>query len=472
MSLVLAPDETSYRFDRATAPRPGYVEKALVVAATSTLLMGLPVDWFATRAQHDLLDGNLKMVAAQLGLMLLGFVRIAGNLNDIVRGIKLEATIFLFVGLAMASLFWSADIGETIRMSIVLSAIAFYGLYLVIRFELVEILRLLSVTFTISALCSLAFVFALPVYGLQPDGNWDGVFFHKNALGFAAAVGMPALLAAGRTTPKLRFVFYSAAALHGVLLFFSSSKTMFVAGYGSVALFFFYRLFRGRKTLRGAVMVGMTSSMLFAIAFATANIGMLARWLDKDVTLTGRIPLWEDLFPIAMERFLFGHGYRAAFGGWFSPVHEALNNHQWGVSHAHNALLHLWLDMGMIAVVLFVVSFFRTVKRAIHGVNLVPNAVGLWPLAFLSTAALISISESGITYSDTGWLMYVITVLAVANWFKNQDELLAEALEAAEDAEFQDRQRRDRRPLGDDQPLIPDDFDNLLGVGASGGGGG
>lgn len=420
MAFALASDVTSYRFDRKLLEKPGYFERAMVVLTTGTLLMGLPIDWLRTRADVQLQDGNLKMVAAQLFLMMFAVLRIIGRLDDVIQVIKLEVTVFLFAGLAIASLFWSADIGETIRQSIVLTAIAFYGLYLIIRFELVQILRLLSVMFTISAVCSFVFVFAFPTYGISPSGEWDGVFYHKNALGFASALAMPALIVAARTTPRLRFVFYAAAAGHAALLFFSESKTMFVAGYGSVVLLMVYRFFRGRKTLRGAVMTSMFGSLIFAGAFATANIALLAKWLDKDVSLTGRVPMWEDLWPIAMERLALGHGYRAAFGGYFSPVHEVWIQHTWQPSHAHNALFHIWLEIGLIGVALFLVSFFRAVKRAIHVVNIVPDAVGLWPLAFLSTSLLISVSESGITYSETGWLLYVVSVLAVSNWTKNR----------------------------------------------------
>ncbi len=421
MALVLPSNATTYRFDRrGMLQKPGYFEKAMVVVTTSTLLMGLPVDWFLTRAQNDLRDGNLKLVAAQLFLMLFAVIRVLGRLDDVIRGVKLEVSLFLFSLLALASLFWSADPGETVRQSIVIGSIAVYGLYLCIRFDLREILQLLAVMFTISAVCSLIFVFALPEYGLQPTGEWAGVFYHKNALGFAAAVGMPALIAAGRAAPRFRLVFYAAAAAHLVLLLFSESKTMFVAGFGSLALMAVFRLFRGRRTLRGAVLISMGGSAVFATAFATANIGLLAKWLDKDVTLTGRVPLWEDLIPVVQERVVFGHGYRAAFGGYFSPVHEVWIQHPWEPSHAHNALFHIWLELGLIGVGLFLLTFFRAVKRAIHGVNLRPDAVGLWPLVFLSTSMLISITESGITYTEVGWLMYVTAVLSVSNWFKNE----------------------------------------------------
>lgn len=432
MAFALPSDVTSYRFDRKLLVRPGYVERAMVVLTTSVLLAGLPVDWFRTRV--DVVDeGNLKLVVAWLLLMLLGVLRVIGSLDSVLRVIKLETTIFAFSGLALASLFWSADIGETIRQATILIAIAFYGVYLILRFQLVQIVRLLAVTFTINAACSFLFVFAFPAYGLSPAGQWIGVYYQKNALGFAATLAMPLLIVAARMTPRVRLVFYGAAVGHGVLLFFSESKTMYVAGFGSVVLLGVYRLFRGRRTLRGAVLLSLAGSSLFTIAFATANIGILAKWLDKDVSLTGRVPLWEDLIPVVLERVALGHGYRAAFGGYFSPVHEIWIKHTWQPPHAHNGLFHIWLELGLVGLVLFLIGFFRAVKRAIHAVNLVPGAIGLWPLAFLSTSLLVSITESGITATEIGWLMYVVAVLAVSNWFKNKVILVSPSqLEALE----------------------------------------
>lgn len=427
MAYVLSSDITNYQLARRKLiERPGFFEQLMVVVTVSTLLAGLPVDWFTTRTESLAADGNLKMVAAQLALMLFAVMRIIGRLDEVIQAIKLEVTIFVFCGLAMASLFWSADMGETIRQSIVLTAVAFYGLYLFMRFDLAQILRLFAITFLINGICSLVFVFVYPTYGLAPTsgGEWIGVYTQKNALGFAAAIAAPVLIVAARSTPRLRFVFYGGALLQMALLFFSESKTMYVAGFGTIVLLGIFRFFRGKRTLRGAVIVSLVGSSIFAIAFATANIALLARWLDKDVSLTGRVPLWEDLIPIVMERFVLGHGYRAVFGGYFSPVHEVWILHPWQPPHAHNAVFHLWLEVGLVGVVLFFISFFRAVKRSVHGVNLVHGAVGLWPLAFLSTSLLVSISESGVNATDIGWLLYVCAVLSAAFWNKMEPMIL------------------------------------------------
>jgi O-antigen ligase len=265
------------------------------------------------------------------------------------------------------------------------------------------------------------FVQLYPYYGIgEGTDNWDGVFPQKNALGFATGLGLVLLLVAGRAAARFRHVFYLGAGINAYLLVRSESKTMWVATSVSLALMLVYVMFRSRRTLRGAVMAGLLGGSALTIAFVTANITVLARWLDKDVSLTGRVPLWESLFPVAMERFALGHGYRAAFGGYFSPVHEVLVEHTWDPPSAHNGLMQVWLELGLIGVAVFVALYIRSIRRAITYVQTSTGVCGLWPLTFFTMALLISIAESGINYKKSGWMLFVVAVLVVSAYAKDR----------------------------------------------------
>ncbi len=62
----------------------------------------------------------------------------------------------------------------------------------------------------------------------------------------------------------------------------------------------------------------------------------------------------------------------------------------------------------------FVILYIRSVLRAIKIVAVVPGAVGLWPLAFLTTSLMVSITESGMTSNSLGWMMFVVAALSVS----------------------------------------------------------
>ncbi|MDH3679846.1 MAG: O-antigen ligase family protein [Acidimicrobiia bacterium] len=429
----------------AALTQPGLTERALTVLTTFVFLHQIPNVWLQTRAETVADTSNPLLVVVMLALIGLAFARVAGSVDHLITMFRLETTLYLFAGLTFASTFWSADPAATMRRSIVFVAVTLFGSYLVMRFSLDQIIRLLAAMFVLSAAVNLFFVLGLPQYGLDAAGRWTGVFSQKNALGYTAALGLPTLVVAARAWRPGRLVFYPTAAAQIALLLGSESKTMLVAALGPTCLMAVYHLFRSRKTLRGAVMLSLGGSAVFTLAFATANIGLLARWLDKDVTLTGRVPLWENLIPIALERPLLGHGFGATFAGYFSPIHEVWIQNLWNPSHAHNALLQIWLEMGMIAVVLFLILYTRALTRAIKIVAIVPGTVGLWPLALLTTTLLVSITESGMSAEPMGWMMFVVAVLSVSLHLMYRAELgLSNDLREATAANAQERRSRHR----------------------------
>ena len=404
-------------------PRPGFTEQALVVLTTFVLIHETPNVWFQTRA--DALDNqsNPVSVLLELGLMGLAIARVIGSIDHLIVTIRAELMAFVFVGVAIATSFWSADPAETMEKAIIFTAVSLYGAYLVLRFSLHQILKLFGIMFAFSAVLNLAFVFGLPIYGVGGFDEFTGVFAQKNALGFFAAIALPALIVAAKTTPRWRIVFLGTAVLELVLLIGSQSKTMLLAGVGPTLLLAAYHLFRSRRTLRGAVILSMAGTTVFTVLFATANIGLLAEWLDKDVTLTGRVPLWESLFPVIQERLVFGHGYRATFAGYHSPVHDILIQNPWNPTHAHNAALQILMEMGLLGLIPFLISYVRGLSRSIQLAAIVPGAVGLWPLSFLTTTLMVSITESGMSANNVGWLMYIVAILSASLHLKHRSEL-------------------------------------------------
>ena len=395
-------------------PSPSVLEQALVVLTTFVFIHEIPNGWFIDRSALSGSYSNPLLVLTELALTGLAFARVAGYLNLLIQTYRLRPGIYLFSFLAACSVFWSSNPGETLKGAIVFVAVTLYASYLVIRFSLEEILRLLGLMFVLSAVVNIAFTVAFPALAFDVDGNMTGVLVQKNILGYVAVLALPVLLLASREWPTGRLLFYPAILAHIGLLIASQSKTMLLACGASTLAVYFYQGFRSERTLPGAVFVGLAGSGVATVAFATANIRLLADWLDKDITLTGRLPLWRDLLVVARERPLLGHGYRATFDGWFSPVHEVWIANPWNPSHAHNALLQIWLEVGLVGVVIFLIVYVRTIVGAVTVAMHETGAVAIWPLIFMTTTLSISITESGMTSEAMGWTMFVVASLSVA----------------------------------------------------------
>ena len=402
---------------------PGVVEKAMVILTFFIFIHSTPDTWLRTRSDFLQDSSNPIGVLLELGLVVLAFMRIAGNIDQLIVMFRLESLVYSFTGLVALSVFWSASPGITIKESIQLVSITIYASYLVMRFSLEQIVRLLSWVFTISAVLNLAVVVALPQYGIGGEGDWTGIFPQKNALGFFAALAVPTLIIGALGNRRMRPFFVPATLIQLALLFGSQSKTMLMACLVPVALMGVYNMFRSKQTLRGAVMVSLLGSAVFTVVFVTANLEVLATSLDKDTSLTGRVPLWQALIPVIREKPILGHGYGAAFNDYFSPVHEVLIQNRWDPSHAHNAVLQISLEVGLLGTFLFLALYFRTTSRAIKILAIVPGAIGLWPLVFMTTTLLVSLTESGVTDNTTGWILFVVAVLTVSLHLKHRTDL-------------------------------------------------
>ena len=404
----------SHRIGVPSPPPPTWVERMLVLTTVFIIIHELPTDWFRTRDTFLAEQGNPRLVVLQLALMGLGIARVAGWFNWVIRALQLDLTLIGLAGLALVSTLWSADPGQTLKEAVILLAVTAYGTYLVLRFTLPQILELLARVLAVSGLLNLGFILALPQYGISDEGLWDGIFFQKNSLGFTALLAIPILIVVGRSGPAWRHLYYLCVPVWFTLLIGSGSKTMLVATIGSCALLLVYRTFRSRRTLRGAFLIALIALSVLTVGVATANIELLADWLDKDITLTGRVPLWQGLIPLIAEQPYLGYGYKAAFGGYFSPVHEVWVSEGWEPSHAHNGVLQTWMDLGLVGVFILLFGYVRATARALTMVAASTGAVMLWPLVYLSSVLLISITESGIMNSREGWMLYVIAAVSVA----------------------------------------------------------
>lgn len=393
--------------------RPGLTERLLATLTIFILIYGIPTSWFKTRADVLNDSSNPLLLLLTLALIGLGAMRILGSIDLLIRVVQLEPALFAFVGLTLASTFWSIDLYLTARWSILLLTTTVYGLYLFLRFDLSEILTMLGVAAFFGAVACLALIFGLPQYGVADSdgGEWSGVFAQKNALGFTATMIIPSMFVLGRAAPRWRWLSRTVILMQVPLLIGSQSKTMVVTTSLTIGLLFFYKAFRARKTMRGAVLVALVTSTAFSVVFATANLALVANLLEKDVTLTGRTVLWASLIDPIKEHFWLGNGYSVSFTDEFGPLFEVMLQADWGVSHAHNALFQIMLDVGAIGLVLFLWLFLRAIGRATEVTRRVPGMLGLWPLTVLTTVLLVSISEPGVTGGGFGWLLFVLAVL-------------------------------------------------------------
>src|SRR5206468_1440725 len=88
--------------------------------------------------------------------------------------------------------------------------------------------------------------------------------------------------------------------------------------------------------------------------------------------------------------------------------------------YAHNGVLELWLDLGLVSVAAFLIGFVFCVVRTIIMIRQRKGPESVWPLAFLVFVFITNLAESTVLAPDNMlWLLYVAVVFLVSPVFRN-----------------------------------------------------
>jgi O-antigen ligase len=325
-----------------------------------------------------------------------------------------------FCGLMVVSTVWSVAPYRTLSNSIELFGSALFGLYLVIRFPLPDLLRILLYKFASLAAASYVLIVFAPVRGRVDwgGGAWSGVYAEKNGLGAEAVLALIIIIALWPATTKARLLALVGAAPFAVLLAGSSSATAYAACFGAFLIVAVVLICRSPKTsnamrfgIVGVVVVAALSIVVFGVT-PDAILGLLGR----SSSLTGRTNFWPYLQQAVASRPLLGFGYDAFFGSEIgsqflaSFVFEQAGG--WYPFHAHNSFLQIALDAGYVGVALFAVVYVKALFQAVRYCFGEPQTYTVWPMAILLFLLFGCWTESTFAMWNTdGWVLFVAATL-------------------------------------------------------------
>jgi exopolysaccharide production protein ExoQ len=279
----------------------------------------------------------------------------------------------LFVLLAAVSAVWSLDPDVTLRRTLTLSTTIAFGYYAVMRFPMVGIIRRIALVTFVSAVASAAVAVATPSIGVMTEGNlagdWNGVFTHKQELGWATFLGSLCLGWLSMHEKGWHRLAYCAgiAVFLGCLAMARSQTAML-----SVAMLPVVGVCTGVVRLSSVSRIWavylLVIGALAIVAIVTLNLDVALAFIDRDVSLTGRVPLWQSLLQVAAERPLTGYGYGAFWLGENPVAGYIWDVIGWPAPEAHNSYIDLLLQVGVPGLLISTAVLFGTVTRALAAV--------------------------------------------------------------------------------------------------------
>ena len=360
-----------------------------------------------------------------------------------------------FLALATLSIAWSYYRGATaLGLLITWMAVAI-GASVAVTFTWAEILRALGIALRLILALSLVFEFVVSAFIRHPVlpfwvdyGKTDGLpkllYWSRDLLfeggkiqgivGNSSLLAMVALLGlivfgvqlATRSVHRVGGWFWVIVAVIGILLTRSATITVALV---VLAIVLVAVLLLRRSGRRGglAVYIGLLAIIAAAVAAAFLFSEKLLAVLGKSPDLTGRLDIWSAVIHLAQERPVAGWGWVSWWVPWVSPFdHLAFEG---GVRqlHAHNAWLDIFLQLGVIGLVVFGALVLSTLVRSWQLATDVPqtgpagpdrfSAITLLPLLLLVALLVQSIAESRLLIE---YGLMTLTLIAVKTKFSDR----------------------------------------------------
>ena len=358
---------------------------------------------------------------------------------------KTPKTLVLFLALAVVSLAWSAYPGATalglVAQFATTAAAVFLALCLTWRALLTALANAFRWILGLSLLFELVVaVFVrhpvLPLTSIQPvpshipaafywsrdllfrGGQIQGIVGNSNLLAMIALLSLVVfgIQLADRTIRRGTAITWLVISVLTFAL--TRSSTVFVAAvFTAVVLGFALWTRRVGPERRRPVYLTAAALVVVVVVAVALFASRIPALLGKSEDLTGRLTIWNSVIHLAQERPAFGWGWVSYWAPWVEPFKNLAERGGVVYLQAHNAWLDIWLQLGIVGVVIFALLIVSTLWRAwfqavdrprfAPGDDLPYTALTLLPLLLLAALLAQSLAESRILI-EAGWTLLVV----------------------------------------------------------------
>jgi exopolysaccharide production protein ExoQ len=353
-----------------------------------------------------------------------------------------------FVAYAVLSTAWSFYPGSTALASLTTLMTVTAGIALGVAYTWTQLLKALGWALRIILGLSLLFEFVvgafirqpvLPLWVDYPDGDLPKLLYWSRDLlfdggkiqgivGNSSLLAMIALLAvivfgiqlATRAVNKYWGWLWVIAAT--IVIGMTRSPTIYAALVAIAFVLFVVLLLRTSRTprQRTAVYLGALLTLAAGVAAVFVFGRQLLEVVGKSPDLTGRLGIWETVIGMAQERPWFGWGWVSFWTPWVEPFDDLVFHAGVVQLHAHNAWLDVWMQLGIVGLVLFgslvLTALVKAWQHAVDRPQQLPDvpqpytAITLLPLLIMVALIVQSLAESRLLIE---YGLVLLTVVAV-----------------------------------------------------------
>ncbi|MGO1920832.1 MAG: O-antigen ligase family protein [Microbacterium sp.] len=394
----------------------GSVEMARAYTLTA---LGATFGSFAIeRMTSSVTSATILLLLGVLGVAIL-FVR-----REELSLLRIAPTsLLVFLLLALVSLLWTTDRGDTLAGWLWLFGFALLAITIGHIRDTLQTVRAIGDTLRVLLVASLGieilsgilldtpFTFLAVEGNLAIGGPIQGLFGTRNMLGFVAVIALITFVIEWRSQSVIAPIAVPSIALAGFLALLSASPTVLVLAVAVGVVTGALTIVRHTPARRRSLVQWMLGALV-AVALGAAFVlrHPIIAWMGAGSDFSTRADLWNAILDFVEVKPLQGWGW---FGPWqrgeypFTYINYLLDDRH---ETALNAYFDVLLQLGVIGLLLFLLLGGVALVRSWLVASERRSVVYAWTPLVLVTLAVDSMFES-FTLAGAGWFMLVLCAL-------------------------------------------------------------
>lgn len=328
---------------------------------------------------------NLLTIVISLSLFWRGFHRVKLMRAGAALSIALAGYCFL-------TALWSIDPKDTETRAMLYLFMVVGSIGIAANFEADEFMDLVAKTCFLAGVASLALLAVSP--GDAHSGeDFRGIFSQKNIVGEAMTMGALASLHGLRVGIGRRFQNTIILIVVTIVAVISKSMTSLLVIFTFCGTDLVIALIR-RGGIPRVLAICASAVALPLLVLAAAFQDSVLEMLGKDPTLTGRTDIWAAVIADIWQRPWLGWGFLAFWSPLNPAAAEIADTFHWFVPQAHNGLLEMLVNLGVIGTVLLICFWIRNVRLGLRCLRTSEKATAISCLLSCAGVVLVGISET------------------------------------------------------------------------------
>jgi O-antigen ligase len=291
-------------------------------------------------------------------------------------------------------------------------------MYFILRFSTGQFNRGLGVVLGITCLIFWIFVLIYPHGGIMHNppytGSYRGFFWHRiytaSFAALAAGILIPVLASSRSWIGRITISLLTLSSIALCIGSKGAAGAILLVVLGGVDILYLVWL-RLRPKLSRKMYWIAAGILLAGVVIAAANLDFIFGLLNRNTSLTGRIPMWQELFKdfwAGYEWLGYGFGTFWSYSGVGYYLKAILG---WGypILNGDNGLVDLLLNVGILGSALFVVLYGITLVRSVQKSLQEPIPLNIIPVIVLLFIFIANITHSWILELESlSWILLCV----------------------------------------------------------------